>query len=96
MPDLVLYNAGGIEGAIAAINSLNAAGQDAAQQMAQQYRLLDEAASGRATQAGLDFQTQAHQIRDKAHELTQTLNNAVMTSHSDMQDLDGAFMSAMG
>lgn len=92
----IVYNIGGIEGEVAGINAQHAQGMDAAHGIMTQYQKLDEVASGQATNAGLEFAQSADDMRNKAGELVQALNQAVTTSSSDQQDVDSYHRGVMG
>ncbi|MDD4866493.1 MAG: hypothetical protein PHQ28_05015 [Mycobacterium sp.] len=90
------YNLAGIEANMAAIHGIHAHKQDLSNQMVGLYTHLDSIASGRATDAGMDFSAQASHARAQEAEVIMALHQGIGQASEDLQGVDHGFMGAMG
>ena len=90
------YDLAGIQGGQAAVMGIHAQKQDIGNQMVQQYTHLDSIASGRATDAGMEFSNMASHARTQEAEVIQALHQGASQASDDLQHVDGTFMGMMG
>lgn len=90
------YDLVGIEGGLATVMGIHSSKQDIGNQMVQQYTHLDSIASGRATDAGMEFSNLASHARAQEAEVIQALHQGAAQASSDLQQVDGTFMGMMG
>lgn len=90
------YVLGGIEGNLAAVMGIHQSKQDLGNQMVSHYTNLDSIASGRATDAGMDFSNMASHARAQEAEVIQALHQGVQSASEDLQGVDQGFMGQMG
>jgi hypothetical protein len=90
------YDLAGIEGHLGAVNGIHQSKQDLGNQMVSHYTHLDSIASGRATDAGMDFSNMASHARVQEAEVIQALHQGVSSASEDLQSVDHGFMGQMG
>lgn len=90
------YDLVGIQGGLAAVMGIHAQKQDIGNQMVQQYTHLDSIASGRATDAGMEFSNMASHARTQEAEVIQALHQGASQASDDLQHVDSTFMGMMG
>lgn len=90
------YDLAGIEGHLAAVMGIHQSKQDLGNQMVSHYTNLDSIASGRATDAGMDFSNMASHARAQEAEVIQALHRGVSSASEDLQSVDHGFMGQMG
>lgn len=94
--DSVIHNAGQIGDATSTLDAQVTKMNDAADQMANQYRRLDEAAAGQATQAGIEWGAMLNRTQQEGVQLVTQVKLAINKAHEHQTSLDTGFAGKTG